>query len=173
MRTIFSYATYTTKKFIHTDFPVYIRTNEQEINEMLRPFIQLLNSNILNLDGAVFISDYEIGLRKAIASEFPSSQLFGCWFHFCQAIRRQITTKCTGLASFIRENKMASLQYHKLLSLPLLPPQQIYSSFRSVKCEIEKLDHHLKFASFLEYYERQCYERLNIYKYLQSSNFLN
>lgn len=114
-----------------------------------------LNSNILNLDGAVFISDYEIGLRKAIASEFPSSQLFGCWFHFCQAIRRQITTKCTGLASFIRENKMASLQYHKLLSLPLLPPQQIYSSFRSVKCEIEKLDHHLKFASFLEYYERQ------------------
>lgn len=41
VRTIFSYATYTTKKFIHTDFPVYIRTNEQEINEMLRPFIQL------------------------------------------------------------------------------------------------------------------------------------
>lgn len=118
-------------------------------------FLNYVNINILKLDGAVFMADYENGLRKAILKVFPSSKLFGCWFHFCHAVRRQITTKSKNLAAFIRDDKKASVEYHKLLSLPLLPYPHIRSSFQEIKSDIEKFDVEIKFAKFLEYYEKQ------------------
>lgn len=120
-----------------------------------------INDNILQLDGAVFITDYEMGLRKAIQSEFPNAKLFGCWFHFTQAVRRQVVMKYKELAKYIRENKKASLEYHKLLVLPLLPASHIVSSFESIKEAILEFDHHFNFMSFLGYYEIQWIKKVN------------
>lgn len=125
-------------------------------------FFNYVNTNVFNLDGAVFITDYEAGLRKAIKTEFPNSKLYGCWFHFCQAVRRQITTKQKELAAYIRQNKKASLEYHKLLTLPLLPADHILGSFQTIKHDIEDFDHHFKFMSFLEYFERQWLTKVNL-----------
>lgn len=128
-------------------------------------FFNYINNNLLNLNGAAFITDYEKGLRKAIKTEFPDSKLYGCWFHFCQAVRRRITTKHKQVARFIRQNKEASLEYHKLLTLPLLPATHILDSFQIIKRDIEDFDHHFEFAAFLEYYESQWLQKVNIIKY--------
>lgn len=114
-----------------------------------------INTEVIELNGATFISDYEQSLRKAILNVFEGSKMYGCWFHYCQAVRRQITTKNKELAKFIRNNKKASLQYHKILSLPLLPPSHIKNSFDVIKTETEKFDHQFNFVSFFTYFENQ------------------
>lgn len=120
-----------------------------------------INSEILPLNGATFITDYEMGLRNALKTVFPTSKLFGCWFHYCQSVRRQITTKYKDLAAHLRSNRKASLEYHKLLSLPLLPASHISGSFDMIKNQIEQFDHHFKFNSFLVYFENQWLKKVN------------
>lgn len=84
-----------------------LKTFEKYIN--FSKYIYNINSNILKLDSAVFIADYEIGLRKSITISFPKSILFGCWFHFSQAARRNITTKWNKLVTYLRQDKNESM----------------------------------------------------------------
>lgn len=123
-----------------------------------------INSNALNLNGATFITDYETSLRRAIKTSFLDTKIYGCWFHFCQAVRRQITTKHKQLSQLIRQNNKASLEYHKLLSLPLLPAMHILGAFGKIKKDIETLERHFEFSNFLEYFEKQWLQKVNTFK---------
>lgn len=136
-------------------FPLFYVLMNKKSKKCYSHFFQYVKQNSLNLDGATFMTDYEAGIRKAIRTEFPNSKLSGCWFHFCQAVRRRITTTNNELASYIRQNKQASFNYHKILTLPLLPASHILESFKKIQKDIESFDHHFKFASFLEYFEGQ------------------
>lgn len=118
----------------------------------------------MNLNGATFITDYEASLRRAIKSSFLDTKLYGCWFHYCQAVRRQITTKHKQLAQFIRQNSKASVEYHKILSLPLLPSAQIVSVFGKIKDDIGKLERHYEFTNFLLYFEKQWLTKVSTSK---------
>ena len=48
-----------------------------------------VKNNICNLVPTTFTTDFEKDLRNAIKKVFPETRLKGCWFHFCQAIRRK------------------------------------------------------------------------------------
>lgn len=123
-----------------------------------------INSEVLNLNDATFITDYEGSLRRAIKTSFVNTRLYGCWFHFCQAVRRQITTKHKQLAQFIRQNSKASLEYHKLLSLPLLPAAHIVGAFEKIKVDIGNLERHFEFTNFLIYFEMQWLKKVSTLK---------
>lgn len=118
----------------------------------------------MNLNGATFITDYEASLRKAIKTSFTDTKLYGCWFHFCQAVRRQVTTKHKPLAQLIRQDSKASLEYHKLLSLPLLPAAHIVGAFEKIKDDIEKIDRNFRFSDFLDYFEKQWLTKVSTFK---------
>ncbi|XP_067635869.1 uncharacterized protein [Eurosta solidaginis] len=120
-----------------------------------------IQRSIIDLSQATFITDYETGLRSAIEKSFPDSKMFGCWFHYCQALRRFITMKDKRLAQYIRQNKEASRIYHKFLSLSLLPGMHISDSFQLLTEDLGKLNALDRFKSFIKYFENQWMQKID------------
>ncbi|KRX64538.1 hypothetical protein T06_11943 [Trichinella sp. T6] len=44
----------------------------------------------VQLEPAKFVYDFETALIPAIQGNFPNTQVQGCFFHFCQAVLRQV-----------------------------------------------------------------------------------
>ncbi|CAF3786921.1 unnamed protein product [Rotaria socialis] len=63
-------------------------------------------------------SDFEKALIKAIADEFPQARHAGCYFHFTQAVYRNIQKH--GLTTAYRDCEIARTFCRKLMTLPLL-----------------------------------------------------
>ncbi|KNC23068.1 hypothetical protein FF38_01499 [Lucilia cuprina] len=80
-------------------------------------------------------------------------------FHFCQAIRRNIC-KRKSLLNYIRSSRNASLLYHKIMALPLLPANLIRSAFEEIKRNILIMDSEGFFVEFLKYFETQWLDKV-------------
>lgn len=91
-----------------------------------------VNDNVMTLDCSLFMADYEKALRNGFASVVPQAKFLGCWFHFCQAVKRQAMKMFT-LMKLIRSDKDDERLYYKLLCLPLLPADKICSAFETIK----------------------------------------
>ena len=123
--------------------------------------LQYIHDNIVKLDCRTIISDYELALQKAIQKVIPNAKLNGCWFHFCQAVRRNMVVKFKSLPPFLRSNTSASILYHKLLALPLLPAAQIDDIFNNIKADVNKIvDDNGNFKKFLVYFENQWMKKV-------------
>lgn len=115
---------------------------------------QYINDNLLELKVASVMTDYERAMRNAIRSVVsPNTELFACWFHFKQAMKKH-ASQMNGLLEKIRGKKEYENIYYKLQAIPLLPAEDIWSAFQIVKSEANKLDAAL-FKPILNYYERQ------------------
>ncbi|KRX52806.1 hypothetical protein T09_8939 [Trichinella sp. T9] len=64
------------------DLPTYSR-----IFEVLHSKAEELG---VQLEPAKFVCDFETALIPAIQGNFPNTQVQGCFFHFCQAVLRQV-----------------------------------------------------------------------------------
>lgn len=94
-----------------------------------------INKNIFSLDCGSFTTDFERGLRNALRAVFgPEVCLVGCWFHYCQAIRRK-ASKIPGLLKYIRSDKHRERWYCKILCLILLPADVILEAFQALRKE--------------------------------------
>lgn len=116
---------------------------------------EYINNNIFRMEAAGFMTDFEQALQKALRITFPEAKIRGCWFHFCQALRRKISQNYRGLGAYIRSSKDAKDMYYKLLCLPLLPPKDIKLTFYVIKEHIVQFDVNGKYNDFLKYFERQ------------------
>lgn len=80
---------FTTCLYIHTLFQaipfIYILMSRKSTDSYTAAF-NYINDNIFELNAASFMTDYECGMRTALAL---SAELRDCWFHYCQAIRRK------------------------------------------------------------------------------------
>lgn len=106
--------------------------------------------------------DYEKGLRKSLRKCFPQTNLKGCWFHYCQAIRRKISTKFKSIMTSVRSNKAFALLYHKILAIPLLPAYGILDVFGSIKHEMKLHDKDGNVDKFLQYFEKEWLQKVII-----------
>ena len=75
------------------------------------------------------MADYELALRTALKSRFPSSKLYGCRFHFAKAIYAKIKN-VLGLGAFLRPrgNKTQKTLSHlvrQYMAIPLLRPEDM------------------------------------------------
>lgn len=95
---------------------------------------QFIDANLLELKPKTFNTDFEKGLRNAIIKIFPQTRLKGCWFHFCQALRRKLS-KMSELAQRVKTTDEARRVFKKILVLPLLPPEEIPNAFNICKEE--------------------------------------
>lgn len=122
-----------------------------------KAYIHLMNyieSDIISLRPTTFMTDYEEAMRNAIRKTYPDTQLYGCWFHFCQAVKRHGSQLRSGFMLTMRNDIDSAKLYYELLSLPLLPPQYILNVFNLIKQEAKSKFGKL-FDEFIHYYERQ------------------
>lgn len=107
--------------------------------EAYRAVFEFVNENVMSLECKEFMSDYETALRNAFQSVVPNAKLTACFFHFCQACKRN-AAKLPNLMKLVRTNPTAEALYYKLLCLPLLPANLIGPAFNMLKSEAFELD---------------------------------
>lgn len=131
--------------------------------EIYEHLFQFINSNFFQFEASAFHTDYEIALRKALELVFPNAELKGCWFHYTQALTR----KCQKIKKFrnvIKTNNDCKIWYRKILSLPLVSPEQIEEMFLILKNEILEFPKPRQecFNIFVKYFEKQWMTKVSI-----------
>lgn len=120
-----------------------------------------LNDNVMDLKCSMFMTDYERALRNGLASVIPDAKITSCWFHFCQAVKRNVR-KLSTLMNLIKSNEDARKIYYELLCLPLLPFDKIQSAFDTIKTRALIMNSVL-FTPFLNNYQNQWLIRVRIH----------
>lgn len=112
---------------------------------------RFIEYNIFELEPGAFMTDFEAGMRKAIRTCFPRARLNGCWFHYCSAVRK----KCLqlGMHGLLNSNPDAKLVLNEIMSIPLLPPNNIKSGFSHVMQLADSFGLSDDFKPFFDYYE--------------------
>lgn len=120
---------------------------------------KFLDEHVMTLQCESFMTDYERAMRNGLASVSPKAKLTSCWFHFCQACKRQ-ASKLPDLINEIHTNEAAEKAYYELLTLPLLPAKEIRKAFETIKLRLLTLGTP-HFDVFLAYYEKQWLIRVS------------
>lgn len=109
-----------------------------------------IEKNIFVWHPSEIITDYETGLRKAVMDKFPKSNLRGCWFHYCKAIR----SKCNqlGIRPLLSRSSEAKKYYRQIMDLPLLPASDIENGFSYIERSIKKNGLYADFQELLKYF---------------------
>ena len=73
-------------------FIILSSKSEEIYNEVFHKLVQLIkyHTNIKTFENIKIMSDFEIGLRRSIKSNFDFCILEGCYFHYCKAICKKI-----------------------------------------------------------------------------------
>lgn len=106
------------------------------------------------------MTDYETAMRNAIARQYPDCIMHACWFHYCQAVKRN-ALRHAGFVQLVRNNQLEREIYYKLMCLPLLPANMIENAFLVLKQKSESVEA-VGFINFLNYFERQWIQRVRI-----------
>lgn len=113
-----------------------------------------INDHLIPLRGQAIIIDLEKAMRRALINVLDSIDsimaILGCWFHFCQALRRYLA-KMPALYKKVNSDEIYRNIFRQFQCLPLLPLHHIESSFRDLCIEALRLDKDL-FAIFVDYF---------------------
>lgn len=101
----------------------------------------LLKVNVIEI-----MADYEAATRKAIRKYFPEARLAGCFFHYCQAIRKN--AKRFGLSKDKKFSKMVK----ETSALALLPQNYVALGFHYIQ---KQLPNSFRWNRFTSYWKRQ------------------
>lgn len=113
--------------------------------------LNFIESNVFELKPTAIITDFEAGMRKAIKTVYKDVVLRGCWFHYCQAIKKMALK--LGLRNELRMIQEARFIYYKLMSLPLLPSKYYLEAFNFIKMHAQNQHFWIKFQPFFEYFQ--------------------
>lgn len=97
------------------------------------------------------MADYEGGLRAAIRRCWPNVRLYGCWFHYCKAINKRY--RKLNMAKLLRNNANAKRVQKALMSLPLLPVEQIIEGYECIKKMARRKKLVKSFTYLFKYFE--------------------
>lgn len=109
-----------------------------------------IEEKLFKLQPTEMMTDFEEGMRKSIKQKWPNVVLRGCWFHFCRAIlKRSIKL---GLKRFIKRNERAKAIRKALMSIPLLPAENIDEGFDSIVKYAKKWRLYSRFSRLFGYF---------------------
>lgn len=80
-----------------------------------------------------FISDFESGIIRAVAASFPNAAHQGCYFHFTQAVWRQVQS--LGLAAHYRNDAAVKASVRQLMALGFAPLPLIRTAFTQIEAQ--------------------------------------
>lgn len=107
--------------------------------------------NLFKMRPSEIMADYEGGLRAAIRMCWPNVSLYGCWFHYCKAINKRC--RKLNMTKFLRNNSNAKRVQKALMSLPLLPADQIIEGYECIKKKARRKKLVRSFISLFKYFE--------------------
>lgn len=99
-----------------------------------------------------FMADYELATRKAVTKHFPNAMLAGCYFHYCQAIRK--AAKRHGLSKDVR----FAHAIKEVSSLALLPNNFVSKGFEHIG---KRFKDSIRWTRFSQYWDKQ-WKKANI-----------
>lgn len=121
-----------------------------------------IEDNLVKLGPEIIHTDYEASLLKALKTVYPRSNRVGCWFHYCQAIRRRLgRNKGRQFFFDLKADKAAYKIYTKLLDLPLLPAKNIPEGFSIIQKEISDKMLDKWFKHIYAYFKRYWLPKVN------------
>ncbi|KRZ48154.1 hypothetical protein T02_14372 [Trichinella nativa] len=107
---------------VRKDLPTYSR-----IFEVLHSKAEELG---VQLEPAKFVCDFETALIPAIQGNFPNTRVQGCFFHFCQAVLRQVGR--LGLRTDYMNNQEVRKKVKMLMALAFLPVHLVPAGFEII-----------------------------------------
>lgn len=126
--------------------------------------LRYIEKNVCPLMPTSFMCDFETAMRKAFSIVYRGTPVHGCWFHFCQAVRRYAANKLPGFLHQVKTNEGASVVIHMCLVLPLVPQEQILEAFQLISTEAMKYGE--LFVQFLAYFDTQWLRKVSSKKLL-------
>lgn len=102
--------------------------------------------SLITVNITEFMADYELATRKAVRKHFPNAILAGCYFHYCQAIRK--AAKRHGLS--IDARFAAAIK--EISSLALLPNNFVVRGFKHIG---KKFSNSVRWGRFSNYWNNQ------------------
>lgn len=111
---------------------------------------QFIEQEIFKLEPTEFMSDFEAGLRKAIANVYPNAKIRGCWFHYCKALRQKGHSLVVQTTR--SQNAIAKMIMKEFMSLPLLPPGKFVEGFSQILTSIQENGLSKEFKKFVKYF---------------------
>lgn len=123
---------------------------------------KFIENHVFNLEPAEIITDFEIGLRKAINEQYPNATLRGCWYHYCSAISRKIAKK-RQLTAIISQNPEATLIRKQIMNLPLLPKDKFYKGYQYIEQTAIHQDVYDDFKGFFKYFQNYWFVQVKFY----------
>lgn len=117
-----------------------------------------IHLHVMSLKCQMFMSDYEKALRNGFLAIVPNVDARCCWFHYCQATKRN-AMKIPDMIRYIKNETQAKEIYYQMLSLPLLPAEHISSAFEMLKMRANALNAEV-FKNFLLYWKKQWLENV-------------
>ena len=101
--------------------------SKQDYKRVLKALIKLLPS----IRVETITIDFESAMWKAIHRVLPTVQIFGCFFHWAQAVWRKV--QALGLQSAYTSDNATHKYIKKLMSLPYLPAAHIQPIFNKLQ----------------------------------------
>ncbi len=111
--------------------------------------------SLITVNITEFMADYETATRKAVRKFFPNAMLAGCYFHYCQAIRK--ASKRFGMW----KDALFADAIKEVSSLALLPKNFVSSGFQYIG---NKFSTSIRWGRFSDYWNRQ-WRKANISVY--------
>lgn len=134
-------------------FPIIYVLMSRKTEEAYSHLLQYIEDNVCHLRPTSFMTDFESAMRNAIRTVYPNCIIYGCWFHFCQAIRLHCSKKLRNLMVFLKENANANQLFHKFLALPLVKLNLIPAACTHLRAVAETFGG--AFNEFVSYFMRQ------------------
>ena len=127
--------------------------NESTYKEIFGAIKDISMQLNVELNPKVVISDFEKAASNAIRYHFPSIQITGCWFHFCQAIlRKSVNT--------LGKNTTQIQSYRdwlaKFYTLALIPIEKINDALEKIENSIPHQDCEI----IIKYFKSQWIDKI-------------
>lgn len=136
------------KKF----FPIVYALMSRKTTEAYFNILKYVHEKLIPIRGAGIIIDFEKAERLAIERLKTGIKIFGCWFHFCQSLRRKLATMGE-LFEVVRNEEKVKTIFSQFQCLALLPAAEIEKCFRELAKKA--LKETTLFAEFIDYFDRE------------------
>lgn len=118
--------------------------------EAYREVLDCLKWGLPDLEIPAYMGDFDPAMRGAVEQEFPSTHIYGCFFHYAQCLVRHAKKPVVGLGAEIQQRRGEVYKmFLTFTALPLLPPEYICPAFDFFAEEAILLDE--RFGRFLRY----------------------
>lgn len=146
-------------QFLLKTFPLVFIVMSKRTTVAYKAALQYVHEHLISLNGRGFIIDFEKAMRLALIQIVPGINVLGCWFHYCQCLRRKMAS-LKNLNDLIRDTSKPEPKdlFCRFQCSALLPENDIEPAFLNLCREALKLSRY--FNEFIDYFNDEWIRRV-------------